>query len=161
MSSDFLRVFVYGTLKRGQRNHLRYCSKAVAIETASVTGRLFFLPAGYPMLQVPPESILALGTNNAAADLATQLLKNQAAEQLPPAASDHWDAIEGELISFASDPPALQRLDYLEDYRPGESRSTYLRALVPLLGTSTAAWTYVAPNGQLPADGRRIGTIWP
>jgi gamma-glutamylcyclotransferase (GGCT)/AIG2-like uncharacterized protein YtfP len=44
-----LRVFVYGTLKPGQSNHLAYCGdRTIAVQTAKVRGQLFDLPMGYP-----------------------------------------------------------------------------------------------------------------
>lgn len=54
-----IRLFVYGTLKRGYGNHQRYCSSAVSIEPARVWGRLYHLSAGFPALEVPEESVLA------------------------------------------------------------------------------------------------------
>jgi gamma-glutamylcyclotransferase (GGCT)/AIG2-like uncharacterized protein YtfP len=44
-----LRVFVYGTLKPGQSNHLAYCGdRTIAVQTVKVRGQLFDLPMGYP-----------------------------------------------------------------------------------------------------------------
>jgi gamma-glutamylcyclotransferase (GGCT)/AIG2-like uncharacterized protein YtfP len=46
-----LRVFVYGTLKPGERNYLRYCTGvAVTAQAATARGRLYALPAGYPAM---------------------------------------------------------------------------------------------------------------
>ena len=41
-------IFVYGTLKRGERNHRSHASGVTRIVRASVRGTLFHLPAGYP-----------------------------------------------------------------------------------------------------------------
>lgn len=161
MSGELLRVFVYGTLKRGERNHARYCGSAVMIEPASVLGRLFFLRAGYPMLQVPSDLILATGTSDPMADLATQLRFGNHSSDHNASATDDWEPIEGEILSFAEGSPVLSRLDRLEDFRPDDPAATYLRALVPLLGGAAPAWTYVAPNGRLPIASRRIGARWP
>jgi gamma-glutamylcyclotransferase (GGCT)/AIG2-like uncharacterized protein YtfP len=65
-----LRVFVYGTLKRGGRNHERYCRGLTAAEEACLAGRLYHLPVGYPMLVIPPQRILAFGTVDYEADAA-------------------------------------------------------------------------------------------
>jgi gamma-glutamylcyclotransferase (GGCT)/AIG2-like uncharacterized protein YtfP len=47
-------MFFYGTLKRGERNHDRYCSGTLRIEEATVRGQLYDLPlVGYPALVVP------------------------------------------------------------------------------------------------------------
>ena len=48
-----LRLFVYGTLKRGYWNHQRFCAQARKIEPAVVWGRLYRLNAGFPALEVP------------------------------------------------------------------------------------------------------------
>lgn len=65
-----LQVFVYGTLKRGGANFASYCHGALDVRPARVWGRLYALSAGYPMLAVPPESVLATGTADPAHDLA-------------------------------------------------------------------------------------------
>ncbi len=162
MSGDLLRVFVYGTLKRGERNHARYCRTAISIEPASVWGRLFFLTAGYPMLEVPATSILAIGTSDPRADLTTQMQYGGQPRNEIWLATDDWEPIEGEIISFAEDFSPLQRLDCLEDFRPDDATSTYLRVLVQLVESSApTAWTYVAPNGRLPIGNRRIAKRWP
>jgi gamma-glutamylcyclotransferase (GGCT)/AIG2-like uncharacterized protein YtfP len=46
-----LRVFVYGTLKPGQSNYIRYCGDRVLhSQAAQVKGKLFDLPFGYPAM---------------------------------------------------------------------------------------------------------------
>ena len=46
-----LRVFVYGTLKPGECNHLAYCGGRVAwSQGAKIRGALYGLPLGYPGL---------------------------------------------------------------------------------------------------------------
>ena len=48
-SSGVLRLFVYGTLKRGYWNHDPFCRGVLAIQEAQVRGRLFEGP-GFPVL---------------------------------------------------------------------------------------------------------------
>lgn len=49
--SDFVRVFVYGTLKPGEANYKRYCAgKVIDVKIALVQGKLFALPMGYPAM---------------------------------------------------------------------------------------------------------------
>jgi hypothetical protein len=48
-----IRLFVYGTLKRGYWNHQRFCAQASSIEPAVLWGRLYHLHAGFPGLEVP------------------------------------------------------------------------------------------------------------
>lgn len=170
MPRSGLQLFVYGTLKRGQRSHQRFCGRASAVEPATVWGRLYHLPAGYPMLCVPEPSIRAIGTGNALADLATQrqfdrLMEEQGGEPLTPAEFDQagdWEPIEGEIVTFADPAEALPRLDVFEDFRPGSDDTSYLRALVPLADrASMHVWTYIAPGGRLPAGARRVACRWP
>jgi hypothetical protein len=71
-TSGMLRLFVYGTLKRGFWNHDRFCRGVLAVEDAPVRGRLFETSSGIPVLLVPEEDILAVGTTNPLADVATQ-----------------------------------------------------------------------------------------
>ena len=67
-----LRLFVYGTLKRGYWNHQRFCAQARNIEPAVVWGRLYHLHAGFPALEVPEGLILARGSADPLADARRQ-----------------------------------------------------------------------------------------
>ena len=67
-----LAIFVYGTLKCGQKNHEYFCGAATQIQPATTVGRLYALPAGYPALEVPAQHILAHGTADPLADTITQ-----------------------------------------------------------------------------------------
>jgi len=68
-----LRLFVYGTLKRGYWNHDGFCRGVLDVQEAVVRGRLYEMPSGIPVLQVPEEDILAHGTADPLADVATCL----------------------------------------------------------------------------------------
>jgi len=48
-------VFVYGTLKQGQRNHDHFCGDAHTIEPAVTTGRLYDTPYGFPAMFDAPD----------------------------------------------------------------------------------------------------------
>jgi gamma-glutamylcyclotransferase (GGCT)/AIG2-like uncharacterized protein YtfP len=173
MCSIPLRLFVYGTLKRGQRSHKRFCIEATEIQPAAVLGRLFHLPAGYPMLIVPKRKIVAVGTRDPRDDLTTQFRwDEQAGADGGPGtvlsrvddlgSDDDWEPIEGELLSFADPAAVLPQLDDFEDFRPAAADTTYLRVLTPLAGDgSRHVWTYVAPDGRLPVGARRIRCSWP
>ena len=155
------RVFVYGTLKQGQRNFARYCRGVLNVEPAQVVGRLFDLPYGYPMLDVPLEHILAVGTEDYCRDAA--LLKNLAPKQPPqlPPPGD-WDSIAGEILTFEDPAERLPRLDMLENFRPGQAESLYRRVVVRALAPhNELVWTYIAPDGRLPTGAVRIGPCWP
>jgi hypothetical protein len=75
-TNGMLRLFVYGTLKRGFWNHDRFCRGVLAVESALGRGRLFETSSGIPVLEVPEEDFLAVGTTNPLADVATQALLN-------------------------------------------------------------------------------------
>jgi gamma-glutamylcyclotransferase (GGCT)/AIG2-like uncharacterized protein YtfP len=147
-----LRLFVYGTLKRGGRFHDRFCRDAVSIERATVRGRLRFLPAGYPMIDVAVSTILAEGTADPDADVATQeRLDEQAAATRIDAAA--WPEVRGELMAFDDAAVRLPPIDALENFQPAAPRSLslYRRVLVPVTretGGSVAAWTYVNASGR-------------
>jgi gamma-glutamylcyclotransferase (GGCT)/AIG2-like uncharacterized protein YtfP len=43
-----LPLFVYGTLRPGLANHARFCFDATAARPATIAGRLYCMPDGYP-----------------------------------------------------------------------------------------------------------------
>lgn len=157
-----LEMFVYGTLKRGGANFASYCHGALDVRPARVWGRLYALPAGYPMLAVPSESVLAVGTADRAHDLARLHALRASWGAEPPELRAHsgpWQWVSGELLSFNDDGPRLAALDELEDFRPAAA-GYYDRVLVRVALITTAepkfaaAWTYVAPLGRVPPDAR-------
>ncbi|MGB3405138.1 MAG: gamma-glutamylcyclotransferase family protein [Microcoleaceae cyanobacterium] len=55
---NWTRVFVYGTLKPGERNYQHYCQPYVVHTQAAIaSGQLFQLPMGYPAM-VPGEGVV-------------------------------------------------------------------------------------------------------
>jgi gamma-glutamylcyclotransferase (GGCT)/AIG2-like uncharacterized protein YtfP len=136
-------LFVYGTLKRGYWNHQRFCEGALSIKNATVRGRLYELPSGIPVLEVPPCDIIADGSGDIAHDLTIQ---EKIAE--PAITLDHnsgWWAIRGELMTFADPVSRLQAIDSLEGFVPN-TPCLYRRVLLPIYlqdGTAVAAWCYV------------------
>ena len=160
-----LRLFVYGTLKRGLWNHRRFCEGFVSAEDAAVHGCLYEMPSGLPALLVPEESVLAEGS----ADIREDLLRQENPGRDPAdglqaatAAAGEWMRVSGELFAFDDPEPRLRDLDWLEGFQPGEP-CFYRRVLVPVetrAGTA-AAWTYIIakePSG----DWRLLpGGVWP
>jgi gamma-glutamylcyclotransferase (GGCT)/AIG2-like uncharacterized protein YtfP len=138
-------LFCYGTLKRGYWNHEIYCSEAISIEAATVRGKLYGLPSGIPVLEVPDEDILAVGTNDPLADARTQALVT-----IPPSISEPngWGVIHGEIMVFEKPCVDMPPIDRLEGFSPGQV-SLYRRVLVPVItssGNVILAWCYVASS---------------
>jgi gamma-glutamylcyclotransferase (GGCT)/AIG2-like uncharacterized protein YtfP len=156
-SRELLHVFVYGTLKCGHENHRRFCGGYVAVEKATVRGRLYLLvDKGYLILVVPESSIVRHGTSNIAADIEkTKELGKAIGEQ------SNWDLIEGEIITFDDPLDRLPRLDELESFHPDGS-GEYVRVLLwTELPESRLVWTYIAPHGWKPEKNCRIGCRFP
>jgi len=150
-----LRLFVYGTLKRGCWNHDRFCRGVLSVEEAVVRGRLYEMPSGIPVLQVPEEDILARGTADPIADVATQArFAEDLASILEPvpesATAGDWAPVYGELLTFDDPETRLPAIDRLEGFHPG-GPSLYRRLLVPVCtsGQIIPAWVYAgAPKHQ-------------
>jgi gamma-glutamylcyclotransferase (GGCT)/AIG2-like uncharacterized protein YtfP len=148
-----LRIFVYGTLKKGFSNHERYCKGLLCAEPAYLTGKLFKLTARIPIMIVPDEHILAQGSRDIAADMQLQEKMESLPRKGKPDKGEKagmpggpWRRVCGELLSFDDPETRLASIDRLEEFRPGRP-STYNRVLVSAVlpdGSETAAWTYVA-----------------
>jgi gamma-glutamylcyclotransferase (GGCT)/AIG2-like uncharacterized protein YtfP len=162
----YLNLFVYGTLKRGFPNHDRYCRNPLDIRPASVIGRLYDL-GSFPALEVPDDTILAHGTADPAADVATHA---RFAGKVPHQHHDlqakahtrpGWALVHGELMTFDDPDDRLPRLDGLEGFYPGE-QGLYRRVLLPVtaVGTSLPAWVYVADEGLRNSFKQHI-QFWP
>lgn len=151
-----LRLFVYGTLKRGCWNHDRFCANAVGIESAVVWGRLYHLPAGFPALEAPEELILATGTVDPLADARRQREIDALSFDRP---TGDWDLVHGELVTFSDPLRDLPPIDRLEGFRPGE-QSMYQRVMVTALcgGNAIPAWIYWMHRPQYAA--RVAGGEW-
>jgi gamma-glutamylcyclotransferase (GGCT)/AIG2-like uncharacterized protein YtfP len=159
---NIITLFVYGTLKRGYRNHNHYCHNAHSNCPAKVWGRLYQLPAGYPAMEVPHNHIFAIGSIDPLADAAIQartaseLVNNPVHHQSP----GDWDLIHGELITFINPVYDLPPIDGLEGFSPGQ-QSLYQRVLVPV-GVDlkiSCAWTYVFSEAS--RHPRLPNGIWP
>ena len=154
-TSAILKLFVYGTLKRGYWNHDRFCAQAISIEPATVWGRLYHLAAGFPALEVPENTILAQGTNDPLTDAVTQGRIDIQGFDRPPG---DWDLAHGELVTFTDPLRDLPPIDRLEGFRPVE-HSMYQRVMVAARAKNiiTPAWLYrmeYPPHGERVANGR-------
>lgn len=151
-SSPPLRVFVYGTLKRGGWGYTQYGHGHIRQEAAAVVGRVVDRPEGYPALFVPPESVVAWASDDLLADAA--LSGAFAPVPLPhrmqdlPVPAPPWRWVRGEMLEYP-DGGRLTFLDDFEEFTPGEP-SLYCRVLAPVLvnGSVTAAWMYCSPHND-------------
>jgi len=151
-----LTLFFYGTLKRGQANHDRYCRGYLRVEEVTVRGQLYDLPFGYPALVVPEEDIRAVGTADPVYDASRQQTLNPT-EMRP----SHGLRVFGELFTFEDPEQRLPALDRLEGFDPA-GPSPYQRVMIPAgtsEGAGVLAWAYVVeksfgtylPGGRWPA----------
>lgn len=154
-TTGILRLFVYGTLKRGFWNHDRFCRGVLDVQEAMVCGRLYEMFSGIPVLKVPDRDILASGTTDPLADVATQArLSNRMALCLEPtpesATVGDWGPVSGELLTFDDPEARLPAIDRLEGFHPGGS-SLYKRVLVPVQadGAVCPVWLYVGTESTL------------
>jgi gamma-glutamylcyclotransferase (GGCT)/AIG2-like uncharacterized protein YtfP len=137
----WLNLFVYGTLKRGQSNHERFCRGLISVQEATVRGRLYELPFGFPALVIPETEVRATGTTNYLTDAEAGRYEEAEVSETPSS----WDTVWGELLVFDDPEKRLPMLDDLEFFRPGEE-SFYKRVLIPATlaetGTTLLAWAY-------------------
>jgi len=151
-TGGMLRLFVYGTLKRGFWNHDRFCRGVLAVEDALVCGRLFETSSGIPVRQVPEEDILAVGTTNPLADVATQarvVARMSNPEPTPDRLSKKgtgapWSPVCGEILTFDDPVIRLPAIERLEGFHPG-GRCLDRRVLTSaqVHGIVLPVWLYV------------------
>lgn len=157
-----MRLFVYGTLKRGGSNFGRFCDGATRIDRARVVGRLRVYEKRYPILEVPLDSIMARGSTDTAADVERVLRAQCDGERPKRGRARGGDAarlaqarVQGELMEFDDGLHRLPFIDMLEGYH-ANVESEYDRVMVAAHredGLWLPAWTYVVP----PQDAGR----WP
>lgn len=147
---SLLALFFYGTLKRGQINHDRFCRGYARAAQATVRGRLYDLPFGFPALVVPREDVRATGTTNPLADASAQRrLANDAEHpKTGPRVSD-------ELLVFDDFEERLLVLDRFEGFDPESGK--------PVIGPPPGeAFRPRSPKRplRLPPRGRCGGGPW-
>jgi gamma-glutamylcyclotransferase (GGCT)/AIG2-like uncharacterized protein YtfP len=153
--SGMLRLFVYGTLNRGFWYHDRFCRGVLTVEDAVVRGRLFETSSGIPVLHIPEEDIIAIGTTNPTADVAAQAhmtarmsIPDPATDRLPNnATGTQWGPVYGEILTFDDPKTRLPAIDRLEGFNPG-GPCIYRRVLVPVQvkGSFFSIWLYVGDD---------------
>lgn len=165
-TQGILKLFVYGTLKRGFWNHDRFCRGVLDVREAVVRGRLYEMYSGIPVLQVPDGDVLAHGTLDALADVATQArISEQPASYPEPAqqsaTAGDWGRVYGELLTFNDPESRLPAIDRLEGFHPG-GPSLYRRVLVPIRSHQAVSpvWLYVVGDRWSGGFKELIGGIW-
>ncbi len=151
-----VRMFFYGTLKRGGQYHDLCRGGTLVSGRAEVDGLLYDLPEGYPALLVPPGKVLAVGSDDYLRDARDALVVSQRALPMPDGASVH-----GEVYEFGDPVRRLPILDTLEGFDPADPSSPYRRVLVPVRADdadAVTAWTYAA---QSPRGTPLPGGNWP
>ena len=146
-----LRIFAYGTLKKGYPSHDEYCAGVLRICPAWLRGRLFKLSARLPVMTVPHEDIIERGTGSVTADIEAQeklesLIRSRMAAAPATSAGPGWRKIRGELLVFDDPESRMPLLDSFEEFDP-ERPSPYTRVLVSINlcgGLETSAWVYIA-----------------
>ena len=161
-----LKLFVYGTLKRGYWNHDAFCQGVLDIRDAHLRGRLYEEPR-FPLLEVPVEDVLAYGTADPLADVATQAHLAERVGALPQdvpesATAGAWGAVFGERLTFddLKKKPCPPSTGWRDSARGGAASSR--RVLVPVAvdGANDLAWVYTVE--ATPMRQRRIASgCWP
>ena len=135
------------------------------VREAQVRGRLYEGP-GFPLLEVPEEDVLASGTAEPLADVATQArLSDQVGSSPRPvpasATAGAWGAVYGELLTFDDPESRLPGIDRLEGFRPG-GPSLYRRVLIPasVNGARELAWVYTVETTRIKRR-RIVSGCWP
>ncbi len=151
MSRPF-RLFAYGTLKQNGGHYASLCREARLLGPGLVRGRVVERPEGYPVLFVPPDTILAFATDAAGAASCSDTTAQASVPDpdtflQPPSPPSPWTLVRGDILLFDSETPHLARLDAFEDFfinRP----SMYERVLLPVWsqGTLLPCWTYISPH---------------
>lgn len=139
-----LPLFVYGSLRSGQRAHRGYCRKVLAITPAQLWGRRRWLPSGYPILILPERAVLAAAGADPERDAQRSARLIAPADWARRPLGD-WQQIDGELLLLDDPRRSLPPIDRYEDCHPGGS-GPYRRVLtwVATAAGPAPAWTYCA-----------------
>ena len=151
-------MFLYGTLRKNESHHDLIGPWLVDTVPASIWGRLYHVPAGYPALEIPEEHIVAPGSGSPDAD--AERARRSPAPRLEPIDGD-WGWVAGDLVTLSTANASLPPIDAYEDFHPGRV-SLFKRVLTPVWVTATSAtlaWVYISaskPEGPRLRDG-----AWP
>ncbi|MCG8453117.1 MAG: gamma-glutamylcyclotransferase [Spirochaetales bacterium] len=138
-------MLVYGTLKRGFRNHHLLQPYLHSIRSASFWGKLYHLHDYECPAVIFPEH-LAQGSGDYSHDLRIQMGLNQQRHGLfPEVEQEGWTRLSGELVELQNPREAFVVLDQLEGFLCEESPS-YERILIPV--HTDQGWLYAWAYGM-------------
>ena len=147
-------LFVYGTLRSDQPEHRTHSPRSLSRSIASVTGTLFELEEGYPLLIVPATSIVLTASRDWLRDWNQATMFDLAA--IPNPSQERSSRIWGELVEIPIEQDALTKPDRWEGFSLDQP-CIYQRVIVPATladGRIVAAWAYVAT--QIPSTAKLI-----
>jgi len=134
-----------------------------------VRGRLFETSSGIPVLLVPEEEILTVGTTNPLADVVTKahvtarvFNPEPTPDRLPKKGTGApWGPVFGELLAFDDPENRLPAIDRLEGFHP-DGPCLYRRVLFSAQthGTVLPAWLYVVGDRWIGSFKKLIGGTW-
>ncbi|MCS6815597.1 MAG: gamma-glutamylcyclotransferase, partial [Cyanobacteria bacterium] len=91
-SPGMIRVFVYGTLKPGERYYPHYCAdKVIAVRPAIAYGNLYALPMGYPAMTIGHRSVQGYVLTFADESIFNALDELEGYNASAPAADNEYD----------------------------------------------------------------------
>lgn len=137
--SDYLKLFVYGSLKTGECNEAELAPWLERLVPAQTRGTMRLRPDGYPALELSEYG--DIGTLNYGLDLRLDRAPQPSTGNLVP----------GQLMWLRRGVEALPRLDDFEGFWPGHP-CEYLRVAI-CVETKTglqACWTYVGAGPSRP-----------
>ena len=161
-----LRLFVYGTLKRGCRNHHVLLPGSLWRSERRPFGAASTRAPGIPfwrcpkMTSSPKAPPIPWPTRPPRRDCPIRCSPSTGSSRKAPQGMP-WGAVYGELLTFDEPQTRLPPIDRLEGFRPA-GRSLYRRVLVPATvdGARQLAWVYTVEN--LGIGRRRIESgRWP
>lgn len=152
-------MMVYGTLKKGFRNHHLAAPYCLSIETVQFWGRLYDLPAhACPAIEFFRSGLKGSPDYNRDSRDFARILKTEklmSRELFLERPAGDWDLLEGELITLKEGEVILPVLDELESCFVDE-KLCYDRVIIPVLTGKkdvSLAWAYQIR--ELPAEALR------
>jgi len=159
-SDQTVRVVVYGTLKRGFRNHFLVKPHLIFAKKVRFRAHLYHLdgyncPAVlFPSFQLA-KSDRFIGSGDYQSDFQMASSVNDIKEGSFPEIAGEWDLIEGEIFELSNQLCALAVLDKLEGFLI-EGDLNYTRELIPV--QLEEGWEYAWGYGmdKLPSQAERL-----